>query len=40
MRPVEDQMLRVVAERHQQFAESASLGQTIKTNLKRLGFGE
>ena len=40
MRPVEEQMPRLVAELHAQFAESATLEQAIKTNLKRLGFGE
>ncbi len=39
MRPVEGQMPRLVAERHQQFAESASLGQTINANLRGLGYG-
>ena len=49
MRPVEDQMLRVVAELHAQpvrrslgeggFAESAKLEQVIKASLGGLGYG-
>lgn len=38
MRPVEDKMLRVVAERHQQLAESARLEPAIKANLRGLGY--
>ena len=39
MRPVEDPMLRVVAELHAQFAESATLEHAIKARLTGLGYG-
>ena len=35
----EDKMLRLVAELHAQFAESAKLEQAIKANLRGLGYG-
>ena len=37
--PFEEKMPRLVAEPHAQFAESAKLEQTIKANLKGLGYG-
>ena len=37
--PFEEKMPRLVAELHAQFAESAKLEQTIKANLKGLGYG-
>jgi type I restriction enzyme M protein len=37
--PFEEKMPRLVAELHTQFAESAKLEQTIKANLKGLGYG-
>ena len=37
--PFEEKMPRLVAELHAQFVESATLEQTIKANLKGLGFG-
>ncbi len=37
--PFEEKMKRLVAELNAQFAESAKLQQTIKANLKRLGYG-
>ena len=40
MRPLEGKMLRLVAELHDQFDESAKLEQTIKANLQGLGYGE
>jgi type I restriction enzyme M protein len=36
--PFEEKMPRLVAELHAQFAESAKLEQTIKSNLRRLGY--
>jgi type I restriction enzyme M protein len=37
--PFEEKMPRLVTELHAQFAESAKLEQTIKDNLKGLGYG-
>ncbi len=37
--PFEEKMTRLVAELNKQFAESATLEQTIKKNLKGLGYG-
>jgi type I restriction enzyme M protein len=37
--PFEEKMPRLVAELHAQFAESAKLEQSIKVNLRGLGFG-
>ena len=36
--PFEEKITRLVAELHGQFAESAKLEQSIKTNLERLGY--
>ena len=38
--PFEEKMPRLVAELHAQFAESASLEQAIKANLRGLGFSK
>ena len=38
--PFEEKMPRLVAELHAQFAESAKLEQTIKANLRGLGYGK
>jgi len=37
--PFEEKMSRLVAELHEQFAESANLEMAIKANLMRLGYG-
>ena len=37
--PFEEEMPRLVAELHAQFAESAKLEQAIKANLRGLGYG-
>ncbi|CAK0766957.1 hypothetical protein CCP4SC76_4650007 [Gammaproteobacteria bacterium] len=39
MRAFEGKMLRLVPERHAQFAEGAILEQAIKANLRGLGYG-
>ena len=39
MRPVEDPMLRVVAERHAQFAEAEPLEHAITAKVRGLGYG-
>jgi type I restriction enzyme M protein len=39
MSPFEEKILRPVAELRAQFAESAKLEQTIKANLRGLGYG-
>ena len=39
MRRFEEKMPCLVAELHDQFDESAKLKQTIKANLKGLGYG-
>ncbi|MHB9022213.1 MAG: N-6 DNA methylase [Halothiobacillus sp.] len=36
--PFEEKMQRLVAQLDEQFAESAKLEQSIKTNLERLGY--
>ena len=38
MNIVGEKMPRLLAERHAQFAESAKLEETIKANLKGLGY--
>lgn len=38
MNPFEEKMPRLVAELHNQFAESAKLEAAIRANLKGLGF--
>ena len=38
MNPFEEKMSRLVAKRHAQFAESASLERAIKANLDKLVF--
>ena len=37
--PFEEKMLRLLAERHGQFAESAKLEQAIKAKQRGLGYG-
>lgn len=37
--PFEEKMLRLVAKRQGQFAESAKLEQAIKANMRGLGYG-
>jgi len=39
MKNFEEKMLRLVAELHAQFFESAKLEQAIKANLRGLGYG-
>ncbi len=39
MRRREEKMPRLVAELHDQFAESAKLGQAIQANWRGLGYG-
>ena len=38
-KPFEEEMPRLVAELHTQFAESAKLEQAINANLRGLGYG-